>query len=124
MSLIFEEETYKIRNVIFEVYNEVGSGFLENVYQECMEIELCKNEIPFESQKEINVYYKEQKLAQIYKADLICFSNIIIEIKAVRNLLSYHESQIMNYLKATNMKLGLLVNFGGYPKPEIKRVAN
>ncbi|MCK9225501.1 MAG: GxxExxY protein [Candidatus Muirbacterium halophilum] len=124
MPLIFEEETYKIRSVIFEVYNELGSGFLENVYHECMKIELLKNGIPFDSEKELNVYYKGSKLNQIYKADFICFDKIIIEIKAVKKLSLQHESQILNYLKCTKMKLGLLVNFGSFSTPEIKRIAN
>ena len=124
MSLIYEKETFKIRNAVFTVYNEMKNGFLESVYHECLELEFNKSNIPFESHKDIEIFHKDNKLNHFYKADFICYRNIIIEIKSVKGLLKEHEAQIINYLKATKLKLGLLVNFGSYPKPEIKRIAN
>lgn len=122
--LIFEKETYKIRNAIFEVYKEIGCGFLEAVYQECLEKEFTFQDIPIISQKELHIFYKEEVLKQRYKPDFICYGKIIVEIKAVNEITNQHQAQLINYLKATDMQLGLLVNFGSYPRVEIKRFAN
>ena len=94
------------------VYNTLGHGFLEAVYQEALEIELTKRGIPFESQKELRIVYEGQELKQTYKPDLICYDKIIVELKAVSSLDDSHRSQIYNYLHATGYKLGLLINFG------------
>ncbi|EIM64617.1 GxxExxY protein [Desulfobacter postgatei] len=123
MSLIFEEETYLIRGAVFEVYKEMGCGFLEAVYQECLEVELSKRGIPFVAQKEIPLMYKGEPLHQIYKPDLICYNKIILELKAVKDISPEHKAQVINYLKATNLKLGLLINFGSHPKVQIERLA-
>ncbi|MBM9548050.1 GxxExxY protein [Leptospira sp. 201903074] len=120
--LIYEEESFKIRGAIFQVYKEMGSGFLESVYQECLELELKKNQIPFQSQPELLLQYKGEKLLRKFVPDLIAFEKIIIEIKAVKNLAPEHRAQLINYLKASNLKLGFLVNFGHYPQVEIERV--
>jgi GxxExxY protein len=122
--LLYEEETYKINGCIYEVYKQLGNGFLEAVYQEALEYQLNKDNVPFESQKNINIYYDEKPLDQFYKADLVCYDSIIIELKAVKILTNEHKAQIINYLKATKFKLGLLVNFGSYPKVEIQRIIN
>ena len=123
MSLIFEEETYAIRGAVFEVYKEMGCGFLEAVYQECLEKELSKQGLPFVAQPELRLTYKSEPLQQTYKPDLICYDQIILELKAVKEIAPEHKAQLLNYLKATNLKLGLLVNFGSHPKVQIERFA-
>jgi GxxExxY protein len=121
--LVFPDESYKIMGSCFNVYKEKGCGFLEAVYHECLEIEFRQQGIPFVSQKELEIEYKGQKLKQSYKADFICFDKIIVEIKAVSKLMDEHRSQVLNYIHATNFKLGLLINFGHYPKLEYERLA-
>ena len=121
--LMYEDETYAIKGAVFEVYKTMGVGFLEAVYQECLEEELRRRGIPFASQVEIKLDYKGKELRQFYKADIVCYDKIILELKSVNNLLSEHSAQLFNYLRATKMKLGLLVNFGHYPGVEIKRIA-
>ena len=122
VDLKFEDESYRIRGAIFEVYREMGCGFLEAVYQECLEKEFGKQGIPFVAQSELLLHYKGERLEQIYKPDFICFERIIIELKAVKELAGEHRAQVHNYLKATGLELGLLVNFGHYPKVEIERI--
>jgi GxxExxY protein len=122
MELLYEEESYRIRGAIFEVYKEMGCGFLEPVYQECLEREMTMCGIPFAAQREMTLHYKQEPLLQMYKPDLICFDKIIIEIKAVRELAPEHRAQVINYLNATRFRLGLLVNFGNYPKVDIERI--
>lgn len=119
--LFLADETYKILGACFNVYKEKGSGFLEAVYQECLEIELELQKIPFESQKELSLFYKNYALKQYYKPDLICFNQVIVEIKAVKHLTDEHRAQVLNYLKATGLKVALLINFGHYPKIEHER---
>ncbi|MCK5528145.1 MAG: GxxExxY protein [Kiritimatiellae bacterium] len=121
--IIFKDECYAIQGAIFDVYREMGCGFLESVYQECLEKELAKRDIPYIPQKEVKLLYKGEELRQTYKPDLICYGQIIIELKAVRNIAPEHKAQVINYLKATKMRLGLLVNFGNYPKVGITRLA-
>ena len=120
---LYKDEAFLIQGAIFEVYRTLGCGFLEAVYQKALEVELAQRNIPFVSQAEIEVEYKGVKLDQTYRADLICYDKIILELKAVQNLLPEHEAQLQNYLRATKMRVGLLVNFGHYPKVEIKRIA-
>jgi GxxExxY protein len=122
MALHFEEETYKILGACFEVYKDKGCGFLEAVYQECLEIELALQNIPFQPQSELTLTYKGRKLKQTYIPDFICFGKIILEIKAVSALADEHRAQLHNYLKATGHRVGLLVNFGHYPKVEYERI--
>ena len=120
--LIYEEETYAIRGAIYEVYKTLGIGFLEAVYQEALELELAARGIPFESQPEITIAYKGAILRQKYRADIVCFNKIIVELKAVRQILPEHAAQLQNYLRATGMKLGLIVNVSQHPGVEIKRI--
>ena len=120
--LIYPDESYQIRGAFYDVYREMGCGFLEAVYQECLELEFTQKGIPFIAQRELTLQYKGETLVQTYRPDFICFGLIIIEVKAVRELSSEHRAQVHNYLKATGMKLGLLVNFGHYPKAEIERI--
>ena len=119
--LLYKDEAYAIQGAIYEVYREMGAGFLESVYQECLEKELGRQNIPFRSQEELSLNYKGENLEQSYKPDLICFDKIIVELKAVKEIAPVHQAQTLNYLKATDMRLGLLVNFGAYPKATIQR---
>jgi len=121
--LIYEEESYVVKGAVFEVYKAMGAGFLEAVYQECLEEELKVRGIPFVAQPEIKISYKGRMLHQSYRADIVCYDKIILELKAVSALLPEHSAQLFNYLRATKMKLGFLVNFGHYPGVEIKRIA-
>jgi GxxExxY protein len=120
--IVYKDECFAIQGAIFDVYREMGCGFLEAVYQECLEKELIKRKISFISQKELKLYYKGEELTQRYKPDLICYGQIILELKAVKEIASEHKAQLINYLNATSMKLGLLVNFGHHPKVEIIRI--
>ncbi len=119
---VFKEESYDIRGAIFEIYKEMGPGFLEAVYQECLEKELKKQNIPFLSQHQLHLSYKGETLQQKYVPDFICYDKIILEIKGVREIAPEHKAQLLNYLKATGIKLGFLVNFGHYPKVQINRM--
>ena len=120
--IIYKDESYLIQGAIFEVYKEMGGGFLEAVYQECLEKEMEAQNIPYNSQQILEIKYKGQKLIKTYKPDFICFDKIIVEIKGVKAITNEHQAQVLNYLKATGLKLGLIVNFGSYPKVEIKRI--
>jgi len=120
--LLFEKETYAVRGAVFEVYREMGCGFLEAVYQECLEKELTNLGIPFFAQQELLLSYKGAPLKQTYKPDLICFESIIVELKALSATTGEHKAQVLNYLKATGKQLGLLVNFGCYPKATVERI--
>ncbi|MBU1044441.1 MAG: GxxExxY protein [Candidatus Omnitrophica bacterium] len=119
---IFKDESYKILGACFEVYNEIGSGFLEAVYQECLAIEFKKQGIPFTSKPVLDITYKNFKLEQIYQPDFICYKEIILELKAVSKFREEHKAQIFNYLKASGKRLGFLINFGNHPKIEYQRV--
>ncbi len=122
--LLFEKECYAIQGAIFDVYREMGCGFLEVVYQECLEKELTARKIPYVAQQRLQLSYKGDPLSQTYTPDVICYEKIILELKAVKELASEHKAQLLNYLKATGLELGLLINFGAYPKVEIIRIAN
>ena len=120
--LLFKEETYRIRGACYEVYKEKGCGFVEPVYQECMELELSLQGIKYVAQPRLQLEYKGQPLKSEYVPDLICFEKIIVELKAVTELTDEHRAQVHNYLKATGHRLGLLVNFGHYPQIEVERI--
>jgi GxxExxY protein len=120
--LIYKEESYRIVGACFEVYKEMGCGFLEAVYQECLEIELALQGIPFKPQQELALSYKGRPLKQVYVPDFVCWEKIVIELKAIKALDDVHRAQVHNYLKATGHKLGLLINFGHYPKVEYERI--
>lgn len=122
MSIIYRDESYKIVGACFEVYRDKGFGFVEPVYQECLALELAMRNLPFSEQNSLSLEYKGHRLKQIYTPDFICFEKIILEIKAVSKLTDVHRAQVHNYLKATGYKLGLLVNFGHYPKAEVERI--
>ena len=103
------------------VYNLLGNGFLEAVYQEAMEIELDRRHIPYEREQELEIYYDGIKLGKKYVADFVCYDKIILELKAVKELDDSHRSQLYNYLKATGFKLGFLINFGKSDELQIER---
>ena len=110
--MIFEEESKRIINACLEVHKELGCGFLEPVYQSALALEFGKQGIPFEKEKKIEISYKGQILDREYFADFVCYNKIIVELKAVSKLVSANKSQVLNYLNATKLKLGLLINFG------------
>jgi GxxExxY protein len=123
-NILYKDESYAIVGACFNVYKAMGPGFLEGVYQECLTIELKDQNIPFKAQEPLILKYKENELNQRYQPDFICHDKIIIEIKAVSKLVNEHRAQILNYLNATGYELGLLVNFGHYPKLEYERIVN
>ncbi len=110
--IIYKDESYRIVGACIEVHKELGSGFLEGVYQEALALEFSRQNIPFEREKELKIKYKGVNLTKKYIADFICYQKILLELKALSNLSSEHEAQVLNYLKATNLRLGLLINFG------------
>jgi GxxExxY protein len=118
---IYSEETKKIIGACFEVHNTLGNGFLESVYQEALMIEFYRQNIQFVAEKTLDIWYKEDKLTKFFTADFVCYNKIIIELKATDAITDDHIGQVINYLKATNFKLGLLLNFGT-PKLQIKRL--
>ena len=111
----YKEETYKIIGACFEVYNEKGCGFLEPVYQECLEYELELQGIPARAKPHCALSYKGRPLKHTYEPDFICFGSIVVEIKAVSHICDEHRAQLINYLNATGLEVGLLVNFGRFP---------
>ena len=121
-SLLFKEECYRIYGCIYAVNKKLGTGFLEAVYQEALEIELKRENIPFVSQQELEILYDGIPLTKKFTADIICYDKIIIELKAVSKINDQHKMQLTNYLAATGFKLGLLVNFNSFPKAEIIRM--
>ena len=120
--IIYKEESYKIVGAAFKVYNTLGHGFLEAVYQEAFEIELQKQGIPYEREKELRILYDGVLLKQTYKADFVCYGKIIVELKAVSAIDGTHRSQVHNYLHATGYKLGILLNFGCPDELENERI--
>ena len=119
--LILEGASYAVIGAAIEVHRTLGPGFLEKVYQEAMQIELSAREIPFEAEKPIEIRYRGQCLTQKYFADLVCFEEILVEMKALKQLSKQEEAQILNHLKATGAKVGLLINFGSHGKLEYRR---
>ena len=122
--LIYPVESYAIKGACMSVYSEMGVGFLEAVYQECLTLELTRRGIPFVAQKPLALIYRGALLQQVYRPDFICYDKIIVEIKAVSKLLPEHQAQLRNYLKATRFELGFLMNFGHYPQLEQIRMVN
>ena len=120
--VLFKEESFALPGAIYDVYREKGSDFLEAVYQECLAIEFRRRKVPFEAQKNLPLAYRGEPLQQVYRADFICFDAIIVELKVVRDLAPEHKAQILNYLKATGLHLGLLVNFGHHARAQIVRM--
>jgi GxxExxY protein len=119
--LLYESEAFQIRGAAFEVYRAMGAGFLEAVYQECLELEFAKRHLPFEAHRPLGLSYQGQLLRQTYVADFVCYDRINVELKSARAIAPEHRAQTVNYLRVTNMKLGLLINFGATPKVENER---
>ena len=111
-TFLYKDECYRIIGACMAVHRELGHGFLEPVYQEALAIELDYQGIPFVREQELNIKYRGIELNKIYKADFVCYNGIIVELKAIRELSNDHIAQLINYLKATNLKVGLLINFG------------
>jgi GxxExxY protein len=123
VELLLKDEVYAIIGTAIDVHRELGSGFLEAVYQEAMEIELGWRNIPFEPQKELCIYYKGQCLEKKYFADLVCFGTVLVELKAMStDIGSREESQMLNYLKATGLRVGVIINFGDQGRLDWKRM--
>ena len=120
--LIYKEESYSIIGACFAVYKDKGCGFHEPVYHECLEIELEFQGMPFLSKLPQTLQYRGHTLAQTFSPDFICYDKIILEIKAVSESIEEHRAQVLNNLAATACKLGLLVNFGHYPRMEYERL--
>lgn len=112
MEIIYKEESYKIIGACMEVHQELGCGFLEAVYQEALEKELQLCNVPYKREYELDIYYKGDLLKKKYYADFICFDKIIVELKALSKISNEHDAQVLNYLKASDYRLGLLINFG------------
>ena len=122
--LLYKDEAYAIQGAVYEVYRTLGNGFREEVYQQCLERELSLRKIPYEAKKELRVFYKGQPIEKSYFPDLLCYGAIIVELKAVSAVTSEHLAQIDNYLRLSKCRLGLLVNFGSYPRATIRRWVN
>ena len=121
--ILYKQESYAIVGACFEVYNEKGCGFLEPVYHECLAIEFEHQQIPAISKPALTLSYRGRMLMQTYNPDFTCFGKIILELKTVSKLADEHRAQVLNYLNATGFELGLLVNFGHYPRLEYERLA-
>jgi GxxExxY protein len=120
--LVFQDECYAILGACFEVYKNKGCGFHEPVYQECLGIEFEYCRVPAIPQPGLSLEYRGRVLAQQYFPDFVCFGKVIVELKSVVAITDEHRAQVLNYLKAGSFKLGLLVNFGHYPKLEYERI--
>jgi GxxExxY protein len=119
--LLYKEEVFAIVGAAMEAHRELGSGFLEAVYQEALELELTSSRIPFESRKALVISYKDRQLKKAYEADLVCFDKIIVELKALDKLSGKEEAQVLHYLKASGLRVGLLINFGSHGRLEWQR---
>jgi GxxExxY protein len=122
-SLLYADEVFQIQGAVFEVYRAMGAGFLEAVYQECLAVEFADRGVPFQACRPLTLEYKGRPLQQRYVADFICFDRIIVELKAARDLAPEHRAQTINYLRATGLRLGLLINFSATPRVKIERFA-
>lgn len=117
----FQQEGYELIAAAFEVYDELGPGFLEEIYQEAIERELKRREIPWRCKPVLRVHYKGELLEKFYIPDLILHGQVLVELKAAKTLGPEHEAQLFNYLKATRLPVGYLINFGSHPKLEWRR---
>lgn len=124
VAILYKEEAYKIIGAGFEVYKQKGCGFTEPLYQECLQLELSLQGLPFVAQPQLQLEYKGSILTQFFKPDFICFGKIVVEIKAIDRLADVHRAQTLNYLNATGYDLALLVNFGHFPRLEYERIVN
>src|SRR5688500_963299 len=119
--LIYKDEAYAVVGASMDVYYTLGIGFLEPVYQAAMIVEFERRRIPFESQQELQLFYKDVRLEKKYFADFVCYDQIVVELKVVPRITNIEVAQLLNYLKITRKHLGLLINFGAQPRLEWKR---
>jgi GxxExxY protein len=120
--LLHREEVFAIQGAVFEVNRELGVGFLEAAYQESLALELAARDIPFVAQPVLRLKYKGTALRAVYVPDFVCFGCVLVELKAVSAIAPEHRAQVINYLRTTSLRVGLLVNFGGAYKPTIERI--
>ncbi|MCF7689502.1 MAG: GxxExxY protein [Cephaloticoccus sp.] len=118
---LFKAEGYALMSAAFEVYNHLGPGFLEEVYQEALELQLTSQSIPFVTKPRLQIRFKEHLLRKYYEADLLVNEAIIVEVKAIRTHGPEHEAQLINELKASHLRVGYLINFGASPRLEWQR---
>ena len=121
-TIIYSDESYAIMGACFNVHNDKGCGFTEPIYQECLEIELRHLGVPFVAQSEMKLIYRGQTLEHTFRPAFVCYDKIILEIKAVSDLVDEHRAQVLNYLSASALQLGLLVNFAAHPKLKSERI--
>ncbi|MGQ0541771.1 MAG: GxxExxY protein [Blastocatellia bacterium] len=119
--LLFKDEVYSIVGAMFEVYKTLGTGYLEAVYQEALAVEFTQRRIPFEREHQLSIFYKDVKLQKRYCPDFVCFGQMILELKVLPKMTKIEVAQLINYLKITKMKLGMLANFGSSPQLEWNR---
>ncbi|QJE96641.1 GxxExxY protein [Luteolibacter luteus] len=119
---IYKQESYEVMGACFEVYKEMGAGFVEPIYHECLDREMTSRNIPFVHHAGLALTYKGQPLRLSYEADFVIHSKIVLEVKAVKRLDDSHRVQLLNYLKATGFQLGLLVNYGRVGGLEWERI--
>ena len=119
--LVHADEVFRIRGAVFEVNRVLGAGFLEAVYQEALSLEFQMRRIPFVAKPQLSIAYKGARLRQTYEPDFICFERVIVELKAAREIAPEHRAQTINYLKATGLRVALLVNFGGLGRAPVER---
>ena len=117
----YQEEGYQLMGAAFEVYNQIGYGMAEEVYQECLEIELRLRNIPFKTKRPLSLHYKKHQLEKAYVPDLFVFEGIVVELKSVKELLSEHDAQLFNYMRIARQTVGYLINFGHKDTLEWKR---
>lgn len=116
-----KDDTYNIIGAAMKVHNVLGHGFLEEVYQEALAIEFNEQNIPFEKEKILHIYYRDIRLSKYYKADFLCYGDIIVELKPTKEIANEHKAQTLNYLKATGYHIALLINFGA-PSLQFQRI--
>lgn len=121
--LVLPDESYRVMGACFEVYKRMGCGFLESVYQECLAIEFEEQSIPFQAHPKQSLTYRGKTLDAYFIPDFICYDQIIVEIKAVSKIVDEYRSQVINYLSAAQLPLGLIINFGHQPRVEHERIA-
>lgn len=119
---MYEDEGYKLMGAAFEVYNQIGYGMAEEIYQQCLEVELTLRGIPFKPKDKLEVFYKGRQLDTRYIPDLFVFDGIVVELKAVSQLLAEHEAQLFNYMRIARKQVGYLINFGRNKEVEWKRL--
>lgn len=112
MNKIEDQQTFDLIGACMKIHNELGAGFLEPVYQEALELELKNRKVPYLREKELPVFYCGHQLKSYYKVDFLCYGNLILELKALSSIGNTEQAQVINYLKASNLSKGLLVNFG------------